>query len=178
MIKGRYDLTTENWDIGNIKWDVVYLGPDENGLMVGKRTPLHPNGYNDAEVDKECHFIIKSVPNLHNGGEWEDMAIVVDAEVGEATLKRDKLMKLTDHIKSIVGVGDFGGRVRPVFPPDRTFKTSDIKIKLYNQEQLDAELARMLGDILLTEKVQLGNRAEIEEYVKNYRKKNETNKKN
>ncbi len=75
LIKGKYDLPETEWVIDNIEWEVVY-DVVENGKTITKRLMLHPNQRNLARVDEPCTFRIKSVPNLHNGGEWEDMAIV------------------------------------------------------------------------------------------------------
>ena len=75
LIRGKYDLPETEWLVDNIKWEVVY-DVVEDGKPITKRVMLHPNQHNLARVDETCTFHIQSVPNLHNGGEWEDMAIV------------------------------------------------------------------------------------------------------
>ncbi len=80
LYRGKYDLPETEWLVDNIKWEVVY-DVVENGKPITKRVMLHPNQHNLARVDEPCTFHIKSVPNLHNGGEWEDMAIVETTEL-------------------------------------------------------------------------------------------------
>ncbi len=75
LYRGKYDLPETEWLVDNIRWEVVY-DVVENGKPITKRVLLHPNQHNLARVDEPCTFHIKSVPNLHNGGEWEDMAII------------------------------------------------------------------------------------------------------
>lgn len=103
-LKGKFDLPNTNWDIADLTWDVVYR-TTENGIIVVKRIALHPNQYSLAKVDKECEFYIKSCPNLHNGGEFEDMAIVLDGsyerikEVAKKLEGRELFKRLNDHAR-------------------------------------------------------------------------------
>lgn len=55
VLNGVFDLTLENWDMGNIKWDVVFKQDN-----VTKRIPLHPDFYNEAIVDNHCSFTVIS----------------------------------------------------------------------------------------------------------------------
>jgi len=103
-LKGKFDLPKTNWDISELTWDVVYQ-TIENGIIIIKRVPLHPNQYSLAKVDKECEFNIRSCPNLHNGGEFEDMAVVMDGsqdrikEVAKILEGKELFKRLNDHAR-------------------------------------------------------------------------------
>ena len=103
-LKGKFDLPNTNWDISELTWDIVYQ-TIENGIIITKRVALHPNQYSLAKVDKECEFYIRSCPNLHNGGEFEDMAVVLDGsyerikEVAKKLEGKELFKRLNDHAR-------------------------------------------------------------------------------
>lgn len=71
---------TGTLDKTNSGWIVRYIVNKDN-LIVYHHVMLHPNQENYAEIGKECSFRIEQCPDLNNGGEWLDMAII---ETGEA----------------------------------------------------------------------------------------------
>jgi hypothetical protein len=83
--RGKYELPS-GWTLENLRWEVHY-DTIENGKAVTKILPLHPNCNNKAKVGEPCTFHIQNCPNLHNGGEWEDFAIVGNTN-----------LQLNDHI--------------------------------------------------------------------------------
>lgn len=83
--RGKYELPS-GWTLENLRWEVHY-DTIENGKPVTKVLPLHPNCNNKAKVGEPCTFYIQNCPNLHNGGEWEDFALVGNND-----------LKLNDHI--------------------------------------------------------------------------------
>jgi hypothetical protein len=77
--RGKYELPP-TWSIDNPEWIVEY-DTIEKGKAVTKQLPLHPNCVNKAKVGEPCTFHIQNAPNLHNGGEWEDFAVVGNTDV-------------------------------------------------------------------------------------------------
>lgn len=83
-IKGTY-IKTE------LGWDIRFKIETEDGEDI-EQVMLHPNGNINAKEGQEAWFTIKDCPNLHNGGEWERMAI----EISEP----EKFKRLNDHAMS------------------------------------------------------------------------------
>lgn len=83
-IKGTY-IKTE------LGWDVRFKIETEDGEDI-EQVMLHPNGNINAKEGQEAWFTIKDCPNLHNGGEWERMAI----EISEP----ENFKRLNDHAMS------------------------------------------------------------------------------
>ena len=77
--RGKYELPP-TWSIDNPEWIIEY-DTIENGKAVTKQLPLHPNCIKDAKVGEPVTFYIQNAPNIHNGGEWEDFAVVGNSEV-------------------------------------------------------------------------------------------------
>lgn len=159
-INGKYDLTNKNWDIGNIMWDIVYQEPNEDGILVSKRLPLHINGYDDAVVDKECIFSIVNVPNIKNNSEWEDMAVVGIESKRDS--HSDKIRQITEHLQSVIN--------KPEFPADRTEKKlfrMDIipeitpRPKLFTEDDVNNIVNNIINNKSISKK-------DIKEYIKNY----------
>lgn len=86
-ILDKYDQVDSGW--------IVRYRTERDNLIVHQHVMLHPNQVNYAEIDKEVEFRIESCPNLQNGGEWEDMAII---ETGEATRISEIMEKFKDKI--------------------------------------------------------------------------------
>jgi hypothetical protein len=72
-ILDKYDKVDSGW--------IVRYKVNRDNLIVYQHVMLHPNQTNYAEIDKEVEFRFLSCPNLDNGGELEDMAII---DTGEA----------------------------------------------------------------------------------------------
>lgn len=93
--RGKYELPS-TWSIDNPKWVIEY-DTIEKGKAVTKQLPLHPNCNKDAKVGETCTFYIQNAPNLHNGGEWEDFAVVgntdlrVNAHIFEQIMAKSQL---------------------------------------------------------------------------------------
>lgn len=92
-IKGQYLFTKEGW---KVRYKV------ENGdEQHYEDVMLHPNSQNYAKENQMDWFTIKDCPNLHNGGEYEPMAIteVSDKleEVAEKLKGQQLFKKLNDH---------------------------------------------------------------------------------
>lgn len=83
----------DKYDQGDSGWIVRYDTGMGNGIYITNSIMLHPNQVNYAEIDKEVEFRIESCPNLKNGGEWEDMAII---ETGEAK----RISEIMDKFKN------------------------------------------------------------------------------
>jgi hypothetical protein len=83
----KYDKVDSGW--------IVRYRTERDNLIVHQHVMLHPNQVNYAEIDKEVEFRIESCPNLQNGGEWEDMAII---ETGEAKRINEIMEKFKDKI--------------------------------------------------------------------------------
>lgn len=81
----KYDKVDSGW--------IVRYRTDRGMIIVYQHVMLHPNQVNYAEQDKEVEFRIESCPNLQNGGEWEDMAII---ETGEAKRISEIIEKFKD----------------------------------------------------------------------------------
>lgn len=77
--RGKYELPP-TWSIDNPEWIVEYPS-FEKGIAVTKQLPLHPNCVNKAKVGEPCTFHIQNAPNLHNGGEWEEFAVVGNTDL-------------------------------------------------------------------------------------------------
>lgn len=86
-ILDKYDQVDSGW--------IVRYRTERDNLIVHQHVMLHPNQVNYAEIDKEVEFRIESCPNIQNGGEWEDMAII---ETGEATRISEIMEKFKDKI--------------------------------------------------------------------------------
>jgi hypothetical protein len=102
-ILDKYDKVDSGW--------IVRYKVERDNLIVYQHVMLHPNQINYAELDKEVDFRIESCPNLQNGGEWEDMAIIDTGEpkrIREIMEKfKNKLMFPKSHARakeSLVGV--------------------------------------------------------------------------
>jgi hypothetical protein len=97
-IKGTY-IKTE------LGWDVRFKIETEDGEDI-EQVMLHPNGNINAKEGQEAWFTIKDCPNLHNGGEWEPMAIVVQSDKLEEAAEKLKgqqfFKKLNDHAMSVL----------------------------------------------------------------------------
>lgn len=61
--RGKYDLTQENWVLGEEKWDIVYETYEDNKI-VNKRIPLDPKNYHLAKVDEKCLFHIHVINGI------------------------------------------------------------------------------------------------------------------
>lgn len=83
-INGTYVL--KNGD-----WFVRYKIENEDEQYF-ENVMLHPNCNQYAKENKTDWFIIKDCPNLHNGGEWEKMAII----------NNEHMRTLNDHIMSVL----------------------------------------------------------------------------
>lgn len=90
-MKGKLD----RYDQSDSGWIVRYENWLPEGIIVTKSVMLHPNQTIYAEIDKEVEFEIKPCPNLHNGGEWEHMAII---DTGEAKRIKEVMEKFKDKI--------------------------------------------------------------------------------
>jgi hypothetical protein len=95
-IKGTYVKT-------ELGWDVRFKIETEDGKDT-EQVMLHPNGNINAKEGQQAWFTIKDCPNLHNGGEWERMAIVVPSdkllEVAENIKGKPLFKRLNDHAMS------------------------------------------------------------------------------
>lgn len=85
----------DKYDQVDSGWIVRYDTGMGNGINITNSIMLHPNQVNYGEIDKEVEFRIESCPNLQNGGEWEDMAII---ETGEAKRINEIMEKFKDKI--------------------------------------------------------------------------------
>ena len=83
----KYDKVDSGW--------IVRYRTERANLIVYQHVMLHPNQINYAELDKEVEFRIQSCPNLHNGGEWEDMAII---ETGEPKRIKEIIEKFKNKL--------------------------------------------------------------------------------
>ena len=92
----------------NSIWYVQYDTELGNGVELTNTVLLHPIFSNYAEIHKGCEFRIQQCPNLSNGGEWEEMAIIDSGEAKRISeiigRYRDKEMfpKLTAHVKEVL----------------------------------------------------------------------------
>lgn len=77
--RGKYELPP-TWSIDNPEWIIEY-DTIEKGKAVTKQLPLHPNCTKDAKVGEPVTFYIQNAPNLQNGGEWEEFAVVGNTDV-------------------------------------------------------------------------------------------------
>lgn len=79
-------------------WDVRYKIEDGDEQRY-EQVMLHPNSWQYAKENQTGWFTIKDCPNLHNGGEWEPMAIVFPSleEVAEHLKGKQLFKKLNDH---------------------------------------------------------------------------------
>ncbi len=95
-IKGRYIFNEGSWEVRYKVEDA-----DEQHY---EQVMLHPNQYKHASQNRLDWFIIKDCPNLHNGGEFEPMAIVVVSdkveEVAEKLKGKELFKGLNDHARS------------------------------------------------------------------------------
>ncbi len=89
----------DKYDKVDSGWIVRYDTGMGNGIKITNSITLHPNQVNYAEIDKEVEFRIESCPNLQNGGEWEDMAII---ETGEAKRIQDIMENIMGNFKDKV----------------------------------------------------------------------------
>jgi hypothetical protein len=67
-IKGTYLLNNDDW--------VIRYKIEHGDEQYFEYVMLHPNCNQYAKENKTDWFTIKDCSNLHNGGEWEKMAIV------------------------------------------------------------------------------------------------------
>lgn len=92
----------------NSIWYVQYDSELGNGIELTNTVLLHPNFSNYAEIHKECEFRIQQCPNLNNGGEWEEMAIIDSGEakrIGEIIERyrgKEMFPKLTAHAREVL----------------------------------------------------------------------------
>ncbi len=108
-------------------WDVRYKVEDGDEQHY-EQVMLHPNCTQYARENQMGWFNIKDCPNLHNGGEMEPMAIVVNSEkleeVAEKLKGRQLFKKLNDHAKA--ALQEFGGIPDPDnIPVIKTLNFSD-----------------------------------------------------
>jgi hypothetical protein len=91
-VNGQYIFNKETWDVR------YKIGDGYEQVM------LHPNNTRYARENQMGWFIIKDCPNLHNGGEMEPMAIVVQSDKLEEVVEKLKgeqlFKKLNDHAMS------------------------------------------------------------------------------
>jgi len=97
-IKGQYIFNKGRWD--------VRYKLEDGDEQYYEQVMLHPNSQNYAKENQMDWFTIKNCPNLHNGGEWEVMAItdVTDKleEVAEKLKGKQLFKKLNDHALSVL----------------------------------------------------------------------------
>jgi hypothetical protein len=67
-VRGQYVLTKDGW--------AVRYKIEDGDEQHFEQVMLHPNNNKYANENQMGWFNIKDCPNLHNGGEWEPMAIV------------------------------------------------------------------------------------------------------
>lgn len=94
---GTLDKTNSGW--------IIRYREDRDNLIIYHHVMLHPNQENYAEIGKECKFRIERCPDLNNGGEFLNMAIIDTGEakhIGEIMEKfKDKVMfpKMVERAK-------------------------------------------------------------------------------
>lgn len=97
-VKGQYIFNKGRWDV---RYKV-----EDGDEQYYEQVMLHPNSQNYAKENQMDWFTIKNCPNLHNGGEWEVMAItdVTDKleEVAEKLKGKQLFKKLNDHAMSVL----------------------------------------------------------------------------
>lgn len=93
-IKGQYIFNKGTWDV---RYKV-----EDGDEQHYEQVMLHPNSCQYAKENQTGWFTIKDCPNLHNGGEWEPMAIVFPSleEVAEHLKDKQLFKKLNDHAMS------------------------------------------------------------------------------
>ena len=95
-------------------WDVRYKVEDGDEQYY-EQVMLHPNCTQYARENQMSWFNIKDCPNLHNGGEMEPMAIVVNSdkleEVAEKLKGRQIFKKLNDQ--AMAALQEFGSIPEP-----------------------------------------------------------------
>lgn len=98
-------------------WEVRYKVEDGDEQHF-EQVMLHPNCIQYARENQMSWFNIKDCPNLHNGGEMEQMAIVVNSdkleEVAEKLKGQQLFKKLNDH--TMTALQEFGS----IPDPDNT----------------------------------------------------------
>lgn len=103
-ILDKYDKVDSGW--------IVRYRIERDNLIVYQHVMLHPNQINYAEIDKEVDFRIQSCPNLQNGGEWEDMAIIETGEPKRISEIMEKFKGKTMFPKSLARAEEILKNVR------------------------------------------------------------------